>query len=139
MQQSQESNRRILRAALPNLAPGYGDAAHDKAAERLARNMETRYEIRADNPDPAKAEEWAVFALAPNCHARRVAHTTDKAEAEAALLGLRAAPDLYDALAECVSEPGAMCWDDPEAAYRRLRAINDLARTALARAKGGEA
>ncbi len=40
MQQSQENNRRLLREALPNLAPGYGDAAHDKAADRLARDID---------------------------------------------------------------------------------------------------
>jgi hypothetical protein len=40
VQQSQENNRRLLRAALPNLAPGYGDSAHDKAADRLARDMD---------------------------------------------------------------------------------------------------
>lgn len=132
-----ESNRRLLRSALPNLAPGYGDSAHDKAADRLARDMETRYEIRADNPDPAKAEEWAVFAITPNCHDRRVAYTTDKAEAEAVLLGLRAAPCMFAALEECITDDNACCMNTGQR-ERRLKAIDAIARAALARARGQE-
>ena len=55
------------------------------------------------------------------------------ARANAALIA--AAPNMLEALGECVSEPGAKCWDDPEIAYRRLRAINDIARAAIARAE----
>lgn len=143
MRQSQESNRRLLRESLPKIAPGYGDSAHDKAAERIARDMETRYEIRADNPDPAKAGEWAVFAIDPNCHARRVAYTTDKAEAEAVLLGLRAAPCMFAALeAMCCTLEAA--WAEksltaPKYVQCQLGEAVKAARAALARAKGGEA
>jgi hypothetical protein len=56
----------------------------------MPKNAQRTYEIRADNPDPAKAEEWAVYAVGGNQHARRVAYTTNKAEAEAMLAGLLA-------------------------------------------------
>jgi len=61
------------------------------------KNTQRTYEIRADNSDPAKAGEWAVYAVGGNEHARRIAHTTNKAEAEAVLIGLLAAPDLLEA------------------------------------------
>lgn len=43
--------------------------------------------------------------------------------------------ELLEALRECVTDPGAVAFqDDHEAAYRRLRAINELARAAIAKA-----
>lgn len=44
------------------------------------------------------------------------------------------APDLLEALQECVTESGARCWEEHEGLYRRLRAVNDLARAAIAKA-----
>lgn len=50
------------------------------------------YEIRADNPDPSKAGEWAVYAVGGNEHSRRIACTTVKSEAEVILTALLAMP-----------------------------------------------
>lgn len=58
----------------------------------------TTYEIVPDNANPALAEEWAVYATDHNCHARRVAVTTNKAEAEAVLAGLTTFPLLLSEL-----------------------------------------
>lgn len=52
---------------------------------------------------------------------------------------IAAAPDLLAALRECVTDDGARCLnDDPrgERARRRLYAINDIARAAIAKAEG---
>ncbi len=74
----------------------------------MEKNTHTKYEIRADNPDPTKAEEWAIFATDYNCHARRIACTTNKAEADAMLRGLSGDDsDLLAALEYWVKE-----WDD---------------------------
>lgn len=126
---------RALEEVLPAIGKGYGPNMHRKVAQKMSENMETRYEIRADNPDPAKAEEWAVFAIAPNCHARRVAYTTDKAEADAVLLGLRAAPDLY---AACEMVLDAATEDGHELSDSEIcSAIDwDMLRAALATARG---
>lgn len=57
-------------------------------------------------------------------------------EPEARLIA--SAPDLLDALKECVTDPGAPAFDDDrDAAYRRLRAINEIARAAIAKATAG--
>lgn len=58
--------------------------------ERIGLLMDRTYEIRADNPDPAKAGEWAVYAVGGNEHSRRIAYTTNHAEAVAMLDGLLA-------------------------------------------------
>jgi len=58
--------------------------------ERIGRLMDRTYEIRADNTDPAKAEEWAIYAVGGDYHAHRVACTTNHAEAVAMLEGLLA-------------------------------------------------
>ncbi|EKD40900.1 MAG: hypothetical protein ACD_74C00133G0002 [uncultured bacterium] len=42
--------------------------------------------------------------------------------------------DLFVALLGCITVEGATCCDKPEYAQRRLNAINDIARTALAKA-----
>lgn len=57
-------------------------------SNKLERLTERTYEIRPDNTDPAKAGEWAVYAVGGNEHARRIAYTTDKREADAILVGL---------------------------------------------------
>lgn len=51
---------------------------------------------------------------------------------------IAAAPDLLEALEQCVTDPNAHCFasDEKEAMYRRLRAINETARAAIAKAKG---
>jgi hypothetical protein len=46
-------------------------------------SIQRMYQVRADNQDPAKASEWAVFVLEENQHARRLAVTTIKEEAYA--------------------------------------------------------
>lgn len=57
-------------------------------------------------------------------------------ECEANLRLIASAPALLAALEDCVTEPGAMAWNDGETAYRRLRAINESARSALSLARG---
>jgi len=45
-----------------------------------------------------------------------------------------AAPEMLEALRECVTDPGAHCFtadDNREAMYRRLRAINEIARALI--------
>lgn len=61
----------------------------------------------------------------------------DEGEANASLIA--SAPALYAALHECFTEPFAHCLvnEDKDALYRRICAINDTVRAALALARGG--
>ena len=60
----------------------------------------------------------------------------DEIKANARLIA--AAPDLLAALRECITDDDAACYrtDDPRVVHRRLNAINDAARTAIAKATG---
>ncbi len=49
---------------------------------------------------------------------------------------IAAAPDLLQALEECITNDGAPAWNDKMMAFRRLHAISDIARAAIAKAKG---
>ena len=71
--------------------------------------MATKYEIRPDNPDPDNASEWGVFALDPNCHARRVGCTTSREEAEAMLLGLTSGRALLEAAQGLLGDEPRSC------------------------------
>jgi hypothetical protein len=135
------------------MAPGYSAREHNRAAERMVMDMEknthTKYEIRADNPDPTKAEEWAIFATDYNCHARRIACTTNKAEADAMLRGLSGDdPDLLAACEEalCLEDSSLSTWDCTYEGNRMyavnpfvLERVVNAARAAIAKAKGGVA
>lgn len=154
---------RALEEVLPALGKGYSPQETRKAAAKMSKDMEPGFtpgpwyaysplasgvhaghHYKVANSKPCGIVEDEDGSWVPDfpdwcAESRIICTTTDDELSRANARLIAAAPDLYDALAECVSEPGAMCWDDPEAAYRRLRAINDLARAALARAKGGAA
>ena len=133
---------RALEEVLPALGKGYSPQETRKAAAKMGKDMDRPgftpgpYHCNAIARGRVVGDETARAERYEICN-RNAGVATVYRPKDVPLF--KAAPDLYDALAECVSEPGAMCWDDPEAAYRRLRAINDLARAALARAKGGAA
>lgn len=61
---------------------------------------------------------------------------SDEGEANARLIA--AAPELLEALQECITSEGAACFGDmqdhPERMQRRLYAIADIARAAIAKA-----
>jgi hypothetical protein len=93
----------------------------------------TRYEIRADNPNPAYAAEWAIFAIEPNCGERRVACTSVKAEAEAMLLGLQHGASMLAALDRIAFSPIGPA-DASDRAV--LDGVTDIARVTGTAAKG---
>lgn len=68
-----------------------------------------------------------------NCHPIATIKGTDM-EANAKLIA--ASPTLLEALRECVTDPFAHCLvhEDKDALYRRICAINDIARAAIAKA-----
>lgn len=147
MQQSQENNRRLLRSALPNLAPGYGDSAHDKAAERIARDMEPGF-----TPGPWRVgshSDTDIGIIAPNSeHGGQmvamavidedVAQDEDEHLANARLVA--AAPDLYAALGAIESYlTSHLVIGKNGKASTEVANMLDAARAALARAKGGAA
>lgn len=45
--------------------------------------------------------------------------------------------ELLQALQECITEDGAAAWQSAENAGRRLEAISNIARKAIAKAQGG--
>lgn len=100
----------------------------------------TTYRIQADNADPDKAEEWAVYATDPNCHDRRVAVTTRKSEADAVLLGLNAAPNLLAACEGFINRWETLSSESANLMERRdldnLARAATAIRLAIARAKG---
>ena len=61
-------------------------------------------------------------------------------EAEANARLIAAAPELLEALRECITSEGAACFGDmdnhPEWMQRRLYAISDIAHSAIAKAIG---
>lgn len=54
----------------------------------------------------------------------------DRANADA----IAAVPEMIEALRQCITEPGAVCWRKREYAELRIKAISDLARATLAKA-----
>ncbi len=60
---------------------------------------------------------------------------SDEGSANARLIA--AAPAMLEALRECITEPGAACWNKREYAEKRIRYIDQMARAAIARAEGG--
>jgi hypothetical protein len=49
---------------------------------------------------------------------------------------IAAVPELLAALQECITDDNAMAWTDKMLAFRRLHAISDTARAAIAKATG---
>jgi hypothetical protein len=49
---------------------------------------------------------------------------------------IAAAPELLDALRECVTDDNAACWKDDESIMRRIMYISRIAREAIAKAEG---
>lgn len=49
---------------------------------------------------------------------------------------LASAPELLAALEECITRDGAVAWRNAEMAGKRLEAISNIARAAIAKAKG---
>lgn len=70
-------------------------------------------------------------------HYTSAAATLEEAEANARLIA--AAPELLEILEQCITEPGAACFahDRKDYMIRRLNAISEMARAAIANAKGG--
>jgi hypothetical protein len=54
---------------------------------------------------------------------------------ESTALLVAAAPELLAALTGCITEPGAACWCNADNLPRRILAINEIARAAIAKAK----
>ncbi len=156
MQQSQENNRRLLREALPNLAPGYGDAAHDKAAERLARDMDPGF-----TPGPWRAtstygedtkEPWMVWSDAKSAgiahiYARSEMGAESGREQAANARLIAASPELFGVSTDLHMNVNSLhaTMRATSTEYRGsalCRAMDALIRknaAALARAKGGAA
>jgi hypothetical protein len=67
---------------------------------------------------------------------RNACETVPLPEGEANARLIAAAPDLLKALEECITNDGAPAWNDKMMAFRRLHAISDIARAAIAKAKG---
>lgn len=51
---------------------------------------------------------------------------------------IAAAPEMYQALQECLTSEGALCWTSREYAEKRIRYMDRIARAALAKAEGRE-
>jgi hypothetical protein len=91
--------------------------------ERLTKRGKPTSCFRMIGNTPAEGDSESAVAVS-------------NANAEFVARAVNSHAELLAALRDCVTEAGAMAWDDPELAYRRLRAINSTAREAIAKAKG---
>ena len=98
-------------------------------------------DVTATGPVVQAADGAHVAVCAPvTIYAGNVCiQTTQEHAANNALL-ISAAPDVLEALRECITDPGAVCFVrrdmHPEYMDRRLNYISDLARAAIAKATG---
>jgi hypothetical protein len=75
-----------------------------------------------------------VFGRGGNCCVASNLGNGPESEANARLIA--AAPELLEALQECLTDDGAACYRSREYAEKRIRYIDTIARAAIAKSEG---
>jgi len=98
--------------------------------------MKTQHTPGPWNRNIAPATKYCVIFAGRNEHIASIRHCKEGDEAEANHNLITAAPDLLAALEACLTDDGAAAERSHTMACRRLAAINEICRAAIAKARG---